>query len=266
LQTKRDLAEKLQRNPKLKALAKKLGALRKVWQERKRAKITKSTYEAINGAVFSNDITRAFPVELALAGSNEGKLLFALKYSQKTLLTKDYNAHRKDIGKGPIIMYVDTSGSMGGEPEVWSKAISFVISEEALKENREVQIYLFDTRIEQGVTLKGNRKTNKELLDFVGTWHLGGGTSFNSVICHAVELTKTQDRSDILLITDGYSDVRDSNMRALRSLKQRTGAMWSTICIGTHVPDIVHEFSDEAYAVDISAHAETIDVIQKCIR
>lgn len=266
LQTKRDLAEKLQRNPKLKALAKKLGALRKVWQERKRAKITKSTYEAINGAVFSNDITRAFPVELALAGSNEGKLLFALKYSQKTLLTKDYNAHRKDIGKGPIIMYVDTSGSMGGEPEVWSKAISFVISEEALKENREVQIYLFDTRIEQGVILKGNRKTNKELLDFVGTWHLGGGTSFNSVISHAVELTKTQDRSDILLITDGYSDVRDSNMRALRSLKQRTGAMWSTICIGTHVPDIVHEFSDEAYAVDISAHAETIDVIQKCIR
>jgi uncharacterized protein with von Willebrand factor type A (vWA) domain len=266
LQTKKDLAEKLKRNPKLKELSKKLGALRRVWHERKRAKIIKSPYESINGAIFSNDIIRTFPVDLALAGTDQGRLLFALKYSQKTLLTKDYVSHRKDIGKGPIILYVDTSGSMSGEPEVWSKAISFVISEEALKENREVQIHLFDTRVESSITLKGNRKTNKDLLDFAGTWYLGGGTNFNAVITHALGQAKTSDRSDILMITDGHSEVQDSKIKALQSFKQRTGTMWSTVCIGAQVPSVVHAFSDEAYAVDISAQAETIDVIQKCIR
>jgi len=266
LQTKKDLALKLSKNPKLKALAKKLGALRKVWQERKRAKILKSKYESINGAVFSDDITRAFPIELALAASDKGKALFALKFSQKTLLTKDYDTSLKNLGKGPIVMYIDVSGSMGGESELWSKAIAFVISEEALKEKREVQIYLFDTRIEREVVLNSNRKTNKDLLDFVGTWSLGGGTSFNCVVSHAVQKIKIENRSDFLLITDGHSEVLDSNIRTLNAVKQRTGTLWSTVCIGTHVPSIVHKFSDEAYSVDVSAPVEAVDVIQKCIR
>ena len=265
LAKKRELAKRLDGNRQLKLLAKRLGALRMIWQQRKRAKVTKSKYEAISGAVFSNDITRAYPVDLALAASDKGRALFALKFSQKTLLTKDYDSHCKNIGKGPIIIYVDSSGSMNGENEVWSKAITIVIAEEAAKENREVQIYLFDSQIGQGVTLKDNKKLNTELLDFVTTWRLGGGTSFNNVIRHAIDEAEKHQRSDILMITDGHSEVQDFNLRKLGLAKQRTGLVWSTICIGTDVPSIVSKFSDDSYAVDISAEASTIDVIQKCL-
>lgn len=266
LKEKRDLANKLKSNSKLKKIVRQIGALRRVWKERKRAKKVTATYESINGAVFSDDLTRAYPVELALASSEQGRALFALKYSQKTLLTKDYTAHQKNLGKGSIVMYIDVSGSMSGESEIWSKAIAFVVAEEALKENREVQIHLFDTRISDSVTLAAGRKNNKELLDFVGTWHLGGGTSFNSVVLHAISKATVPERSDILLITDGHSDVLDSNIRTLNTFKTRTGTQWNTICLGINVPEVVHRFSDDAYSVNILDKEDTTDAIQKCIR
>lgn len=266
LQAKKDLAKKLEGNKQLKALVKRLGALRRIWDERKRARRTKSTYEGITGAVFSDDLTRTFPIELALAGSEKGKALFALKYSQKSLLTKDFTAHRKDLGKGPIILYVDVSGSMSGESEIWSKAITFVIAEQAMKDKRDVHIHLFDTRIDMSVELSKDRKNNKELLEFVGQWTLGGGTSFNAVISHALDHAKVETNADVLLITDGHAEIHDNFVKRLQAFKQKHGLQWSTVCVNTDIPDVCRRISDELFSVNLYDQENTIDAIQKCIR
>lgn len=266
LEAKKKLAEKLRKNKELKKLTQKLGALRKIWHERKKARKTRDTYESITGARFGDDVTKAFPAEVALAASPEGSALFALKYSQKTLLTKDYTSTRRDIGKGPIVMYVDVSGSMHGETEVWSKAIAFVIAEEALKQNREIQIHLFDTQINGSVKLQKDRKDNAQLIDFVCTWTLGGGTSFNAVLAHALDKAKISDRADVLMITDGHSDVHDNFIRRLNSFKQTNGVQWSTVCINTDIPDVCRTFSDELYSVNLYNPDVTVDAIQRCLR
>lgn len=265
LTAKKELAKKLERNAELKKLAKKLGVLRRIWAERKKARKTKDNYESITGVKFGDDLTKAFPAEIALAASPEGRALFAMKYAQKTLSTKDYTANRKDIGKGPIIMYVDVSGSMSGEYEIWSKAIAFVLAEEALKEKREVQIYLFDTRIDMSVVLSNDRKNNAELLDFVGAWTLGGGTNFNAVISHAVTEARLAEKADILMITDGQSEVSDVWLKRLNSYKDSLGLEWNTVCLDTTVPEVCKRFSDNVYAVDVYAPEATLDVIQKCV-
>lgn len=266
LEAKKKLAEKLRKNKELKKLTQKLGALRKIWHERKKARKTRDTYESITGARFGDDVTKAFPAEVALAASPEGSALFALKYSQKTLLTKDYTSTRRDIGKGPIVMYVDVSGSMHGETEVWSKAIAFVIAEEALKQNREIQIHLFDTQINGSVKLQKDRKDNAQLIDFVCTWTLGGGTSFNAVLAHALDKAKISERADVLMITDGHSDVHDNFIRRLNSFKQINGVQWSTVCINTDIPDVCRTFSDELYSVNLYNPDVTVDAIQRCLR
>jgi len=266
LEAKKKLAEKLRKNKELKKLTQKLGALRKIWHERKKARKTRDTYESITGARFGDDVTKAFPAEVALAASPEGSALFALKYSQKTLLTKDYTSTRRDIGKGPIVMYVDVSGSMHGETEVWSKAIAFVIAEEALKQNREIQIHLFDTQINGSVKLQKDRKDNAQLIDFVCTWTLGGGTSFNAVLAHALDKAKISERADVLMITDGHSDVHDNFIRRLNSFKQTNGVQWSTVCINTDIPDVCRTFSDELYSVNLYNPDVTVDAIQRCLR
>jgi uncharacterized protein with von Willebrand factor type A (vWA) domain len=266
LQSKKELASRLKNNKQLRSLTKKLGALRRVWTQRKRAKKASAAYEAITGATFSNDVTRAFPAELALAGTPQGKALFALKFSQKTILTKDYTAHQHNLGKGPVVMYIDVSGSMSGEPEMWSKAIAFVVAEEALKENRKVLIHLFDTRVDQTVELSPGDKNLHALLDFVGTWTLGGGTSFNAVLSHAIDSGCRDPRADVLMITDGHSDVNDSLRRRINAFKTSTGTQWSTVCINTDIPDVCREFSDDVYSVNVYNTENTVDAIQKCLR
>lgn len=266
LKTKRDLADKLRNNKRLKELAVKLGALRKIWAQRKRAKKASANYESITGATFSSDVVRAFPAELALAATPQGRALFALKFSQKTILTKDYTAHQNNLGKGPVVMYIDVSGSMSGEPELWSKAIAFVVAEEALKENRKVYINLFDTRIDQSIELKPKSANTSSLLDFVATWTLGGGTSFNAVIGHAVDHGCKDARADVLMITDGHSDVNEILERRLKAFKQSTGTQWSTVCINTEVPKVCGKFSDEMYSVNVYNTEGSVDVIQKCLR
>lgn len=266
LQAKRELADKLRNNKRLKELTAKLGAVRRIWAQRKREKKANTNYEAISGAKFSNEVVKAFPFELALAASPKGRALFALKFSQKTILTKDYTAHQNNLGKGPVVMYIDVSGSMSGEAELWSKAIALVVAEEALKENRKVYIHLFDTRIDKSVELRPKEKQTHELLDFVATWTLGGGTSFNAVLSHAVDHGCKDSRADVLMITDGCADVNENLEKRLRLFKQTTGTQWATVCINTEIPIVCDKFSDEMYSVNVYNVEASVDVIQKCLR
>jgi uncharacterized protein with von Willebrand factor type A (vWA) domain len=265
LSEKRKLAAKLDRNSKLKQIAKRLGTLRRVWTERKRARPTKANYEAITGAKFGNEVVNAFPAELALAATPQGRALFALKYSQKTILTKDYTAQRNDLGRGPIVMYIDVSGSMHGDLELWSKAIAIVIAEQALKDKRAVHINLFDTQIGESVVITPDAPNTKQLMDFVSGWSLGGGTSFNAVIGHAVETGPKIQNSDVLMLTDGHSEVSDAWIKRLNQFKQETGTQLSTLCLDTSIPSVCRRFSDEVYSVNTSNNAESIDTIQRCI-
>jgi len=264
LADKKELAKKLQRNSKLRQLVKKLGALRKVWHERKRAKKVTDKYESITGCKFSDDLTRAFPAEIALATTEKGRALFALKYAQKTLLTKDFTSHRKDVGRGPIVMYVDVSGSMQGEPELWCKALTFVIAEEAVKQKRAVEVHLFDTRITNSVELNPSVKQTEDLLNFVGTWVLGGGTSFNAVLAHAIDRLTNKDRADVLLITDGQSEVHENFIYRLKKLRTEKGVQWSTICVNNGTPPVCARFSDQLFAVNMYSEADAVDAVQQC--
>lgn len=266
LKQKKDLAQRLSNNKTLRKLAKKLGALKQTWAERKRAKKHKANYDSIVGVKFSDDLTRAFPVETALAGTEQGRALFALKYAHKSLLTKDYTASTNNLGKGPIVLYIDVSGSMSGEREVWSKAIALVVTEQAIKENRTVYINLFDTRIDSTIEIKPNKTGLNEILDFVATWTLGGGTSFNAVIGHALDKGCKDARADVLMITDGCADLSDAFVTRLKAFKQTTGTQWSTICVETDIPEVCYKFSDEVFSVNLYNTENTVDAIQRCIR
>ena len=266
LAEKKALAKRLNRNQTLRKIATRLGTLRRIWGERKRARKAKSNYENITGVKFDNNVTQAFPSEIALAATPQGRALFALKYAERTLLTKDYTANRKDLGKGPIVMYIDVSGSMTGASEIWSKAIAFVIAEEALKQRRKVQINLFDTYIQNSVTIEPNKASASKLLDFVGDWFLRGGTSFNSVIDHALKNDELTKNSDVLMITDGESAVNDAFVKRLKAFKESTGTQWTTFCIARRLPPVVATFSDESYTVDTSDDNNVVDAIQKAIR
>lgn len=264
LEEKKALAKKLSRNKKLRQLATKLGALRRAWNDRKRAKRAQASYSDVVGAKFSDEVTRAFPAEIALAATKQGRTLFALKYAQKTLLTKDYEAKTKELDRGPVVMYIDISGSMAGSSELWSKAIAFVIAEECLKQNRGVQIHLFDTQIQKSLVLDAHRKDNTELLDFVLTWVTAGGTSFTTVLDHVMTKAEIDKKADVLLITDGHASVPDAFIRRINMFKDEQELAFNSFCIGEQ-SDVLSRFSDEVHEVNIHDDPESVDLFNKVL-
>lgn len=105
----------------------------------------------INGLRFSNDIASVLPSELAMMRNTAAKKLFQLKFAQKQLLSFDYQrdeeilktetvqeevSREKEEPKGPIIICVDTSGSMHGTPENIAKTVTFALAKIAMEQER----------------------------------------------------------------------------------------------------------------------------------
>jgi len=265
LDQKRNLARKLSNNPGLKELVRRLGALRQAWADRKRARRSQTSYSDIVGAKFSDTVTKAFPAEIALAATEQGRALFALKYSQKTLLCKDYEAKIKELDKGPVVLYIDISGSMAGECELWSKAIAYVIAEECLKQKRATHIHLFDTLVQKSIHLDKDRSDNERLLNFVLSWTTRGGTSFCSVINHALSEINFVEKADILMITDGNAEVSDPFVRRLNAFKQEHGVQWNSFCIGKQAR-VLKEFSDYVHTIDVLDDPKSAELFQDALR
>ena len=104
------------------------------------------------------------------------------------------------------------------------------------------------------------------MIDFVGSWTLGGGTSFNAVVAHFLDHAKTEPNADILMITDGHAEIESNFVKRLKTYKQQNGLQWSTICINSVVPAVCHQISDEVFAVNTRNQEDTVDAVQKCIR
>ena len=68
------------------------------------------------------------------------------------------------------------------------------------------------------------------------------------------------------MITDGFSSLDAHLVTKLNKHKETEGIQWTTLCLGSSPVQILHDFSDFVYSVDISNPDETIDTIQKFIR
>ena len=118
--------------------------------------------EQLDGLQQSDDILRLLPPELATLGITELEYEFYRRLVEKQLLT--YRLHgeswrekvierpvvHKDYDeqpRGPFIVCVDTSGSMGGFNEQCAKAFCLALMRIALAENRRCYIMLFSTEI-----------------------------------------------------------------------------------------------------------------------
>lgn len=234
----------LKNNSKIKTITKALGSLRRSLLSRKRARLTKSKYESIVGATFSNNIQSAFPSELALAATQEGKALFALKYAEKSMLCKDYEAKEKNLDRGDIVLYLDVSGSMRGEEECWAKACCLVICEEAYRTNRKVLLKPFASTVGRATLLDSK---DKEFLSCVGTvldLDCNGGTNFSHLMTDwtrneklraqgkiRAELPEAKVRNtDVIVLTDLRLGKLDPiKAEEVMKIKEQIGSEWTCL-------------------------------------
>lgn len=203
----------------------------------------------IDGLRYSNDISSVLPSELALLKNTAAKKLFQLKFAQKQLLSFKYQndvldskeeniqeetSVEKQEPKGPIIICVDTSGSMHGTPENIAKTITFALSKIAIEEERKCYLISFSTSIETLDLTDFSANPIGRLVQFLRmSFH--GGTDATPALKHAVKMLSENKwkNADVLMISDFVMQSLDNDIKAQIKSAQENNTNFHSLVIGT---------------------------------
>ncbi len=168
------------------------------------------------GIHFGKDIEHVLPHEIALLADETTATLFDMKFVEGSLMCFEMEGRQasdREIEEeqmreveeeeefGPIIICVDTSGSMHGSPETVAKAVTLFMATRALSQKRNCLLISFSTGIET-LDLSGGVGIAKVITFLQRSFH--GGTEVSPALTHALNAIENEkyNQSDLLVISD----------------------------------------------------------------
>ena len=199
--------------------------------------------DEIVGIYFSKDIENIVPEELSLLCNKDFEKLFKLKYIENRLMCFDkdsyiFNEKEKQKiksgyidGKGPVIICIDTSGSMKGINEYIAKATMLKIVMQALSENRNIYLINFSVEI---YSYKFSKYDGlDELINFLKlSYH--GGSDIYKAMNEAIRIMNTDDfrNADVLVLSDFMMEDMPYNLIDLCEKQKSKGNKFFAVSIG----------------------------------
>lgn len=217
----------------------------------------------IVGFEYSNDISRVLPSEVGLLNDPDLENLFYFKFVEKQLLSYRYSqdvastheeirqkeievSKSKDL-TGPIIICVDTSGSMQGVPEQTAKIATFALAKIAIKQHRKCFLISFSTGIET-LDMSDFKKQNAldSLVSFLNK-SFNGGTDATPALRECLRQLKTKNykNSDVLMISDFVMGNLPQDVVSAIQTEQDNGTSFYSLVIGESANNKAIECFDE---------------------
>lgn len=201
----RSLAARLRDDARLRRIAQLAGRFRRIAGGKRRSRVRHGADEIVDieqGA----DLGRLLPLELAQLVHPRTKLLTLRSLVESACLQYRLEG-TETLGKGPLVVAIDKSGSMEGEKDVWATAVALALLDVAQHEKRPFALLCFDGAVKhESIVLPGAALPEAAL--FVPA---DGGTNIDNVVRRGLEIIEEQRpgalrEADIVLITDGGSD------------------------------------------------------------
>ena len=218
-QNKKDAIERIRRSSKLHKLTDLVGKFKEsaIVEQKKKAK---HGAVEIKGVTTGDKIQDTLPSDRMNLCNDITKCDFYRRMSEHGLLQYSKESN-KQKNKGPIIVCVDTSGSMQGDEEIWSKALTVGILEVAQMQKRDFACIIYSSHADKPIVIKKDEIAPQKIIDCAERFH-NGGTSFEAPLNEALELIKdsTFKNADIVFITDGDCYVSDNFSRKFKQIKE----------------------------------------------
>ncbi|WP_343529658.1 ATPase RavA stimulator ViaA [Yokenella regensburgei] len=221
--------------------------------------------EQVDGLQQSDDILRLLPPELATLGITELEYEFYRRLVEKQLLT--YRLHgdawrekvserpvvHQDVEqqpRGPFIVCVDTSGSMGGFNEQCAKAFCLALMRVALADNRRCFIMLFSSEVVR-YELTG-RQGIEQAIRFLSQ-RFRGGTDIAS--CFRAIIERMQEAAwadaDAVVISDFIAQrLPDDVVEKVKELQHRHQHRFHAVVMSVHGKPGIMRIFDHIWRFD----------------
>lgn len=163
-----------------------------------------------------DDLQHLLPSETAILSESHTEGLFYYKYATKQLQlfanrpktesqfkTEQTQKKKPRLEKGPIIVAIDTSGSMYGKPMKIAHAVLLQLLRMARKQKRKVFLMSFSVRAKfLDLSLPRNWMKLNSFLDN----HFTGGTDGEEMLRLSIEMLQSKSfaMADVLIISDFY--------------------------------------------------------------
>lgn len=161
----------------------------------------------ISGITVGDDLNSLLPTEIAMLSEKGTQDIFYRNYAEKRLqvfASASSGEAKKEHQDGPVIICLDTSSSMNGEPATIAKMLTIAVAIYAMRRRRKVMVikYSFNYECE---TFKSMKRDKDKLMEFL-SWHGVGGNDENRMFSYLFgkRLPKepAYDTADILCISD----------------------------------------------------------------
>jgi uncharacterized protein with von Willebrand factor type A (vWA) domain len=212
----------------------------------------------------ASDLMRLLPSEAVMLALPELELEFYRRYLERRLLSYQSRGtlprqrimlRTPELGgrqlqqRGPFIVCIDTSGSMGGYPEECAKALFLALLKVAMDEKRGCYLMLFSTEV---ATLEITADTGLDKAERFLSMSFHGGTDL--VPCLEKALIKLDDpafvKADVLVVSDFIAQSLPHSLldRMNRQRKQQT--RFHAVAMSRHAKPALLRVFDNSWLLD----------------
>lgn len=204
----RDIYNQIRGSKRLQDIVNKAGRYIRLAMALQKRKFTHGSDE-VTGIECGNDPTKILPQELAMiAVGGELEDYAMMRFAERQMLQTEVRGVDY-VAKGPIMVYVDESGSMSGNKEINAKALSLALARIARRQRRWICFAGFHGRPDElRVCVQNPGNWNDvEMLGWVASQR-SGGTSFEFLTATRMEKLfrmtgAPRGKTDAIIITDG---------------------------------------------------------------
>ncbi len=202
----RALAARLKSDARLKQIALLAGRFKRIAASKRRQKL-KHGADEISDIEQGADLGRLLPSELMQLTHRTRRLLLLKNLLERQVMQYQLIGNQP-LGKGPLVVLLDKSGSMDGPRDVWATALALALLDQAHRERRSFALVAFDYRVKFEAVVKPGEPLPEAAL-FTAC---AGGTEIGDAVNRGLELVRQHQgqlrKADLVLVTDGGSDAQ----------------------------------------------------------
>lgn len=235
---------RLKDDARLQRIAKMAGRFKRLASGRLRDRVKHAVGEVCD-IERGDDLARLLPTELGRLVHPSFRMAMMRDLHEKNAMQYAMrgSAH---VGRGPLVVCVDKSGSMEGDRDVWATAVTLALLEIAQRERRAYGLLAFESAVKFRAVVHPGGALPFDAL----TAHCQGGTNISGVLAEALNLIRTEKRSmrkaDVVIISDGES--YPDGAAALREHAKALGV--SSFGLAIHMPAAnLQPWCDEVKAI-----------------